>query len=157
MKRFALWALVAASLSANLAVAAVALRQRTAAAPAKEPLLFSKVALDPEQRARISELRATLIARRDEHAGSLAELRGQLATAMMHNPENPAAIDGILHRIAETQAGFQHAVVEHVLAVRAILRPDQRPAFEEVVASQMRVGGPMQCGFGTPPAEGKSR
>jgi nickel and cobalt resistance protein CnrR len=150
VKRFALWAVLVASLSANLATAAVAVRQRSAAPP-NEPLLFSKVTLDPEQRARISELRSRLIATRDEHARNLAELRGRLATAMMHRAEDPAAIDAIVRSIADAQTGFQQAVVEHVLAVRGVLRPDQRPAFEEIVAEQMRSGGPMQCGLGPTP------
>jgi len=147
VKRFALWALLAASVSANVAMATVALRQRSSG-PSNEPLLFSKVALDPDQRTRISELRSLLIARRDEHARNLAELRTRLAGAMMHQAEDPAAIASILRGIAEAQTGFQQAIVDHVLAVRAVLRPEQRPAFEEVVAGQMKVGGPLQCGFG---------
>jgi nickel and cobalt resistance protein CnrR len=150
VKRFVLWAALVASLSANLATAAVALRQRSAA-PSNEPLLFSRVTLDPDQRSRISELRSRLVARRDEHARNLAELRGRLATAMMHQAEDAAAIDAILRSIADAQTGFQQAVVEHVLAVRGVLRPDQRPAFEKIVAEQMRSGGPMQCGFGPAP------
>jgi hypothetical protein len=150
VKRFAFWAVLVASLSANLATAAVALRQRSAAPP-NEPLLFSRVTLDPHQRSRISELRSRLIATRDEHPRKLAELRGRLAGAMMHQAENPAAIDAILRSIADAQTGFQQSVVEHVLAVRGVLRPDQRPAFEEIVAEQMRTGGPMPCGFGSAP------
>ncbi len=151
MKRFALWAALVASLSANLATAAVALRQRSAA-PSNEPLLFSRVTLDPDQRSRISELRSRLVARRDEHARNLAELRDRLATAMMHQAEDPAAIDAILRSIADAQTGFQQAVVEHVLAVRGVLRPDQRPAFEEIVAEQMRTGAP--CSADSVPRRG---
>jgi Spy/CpxP family protein refolding chaperone len=69
----------------------------------------------------------------------------------MHQAESPAAIDAILRSTAEAQTGFQQAVVEHVLAVRGVLRPEQRPAFEEIVAEQMRTGGPMPCGFGPAP------
>ena len=152
MKRFVFWALLTASLSANLAMATVALRQRSSGA-SNEPLLFSKVLLDPDQRARILELRSRLIASRDTHARNIAELRTRLVGAMTHQAENRAAIDAILGSIAESQAAFQQAVVEHVLAVRAVLRPEQRPAFEEIVAGQLRAGGPMQCGFGVPPGQ----
>jgi hypothetical protein len=65
--------LPAASVSANVAMAAVALQQRRSGA-SNEPLLFSKVALDPDQRTRVSELRAHLVARRDEHARHIGEL-----------------------------------------------------------------------------------
>ncbi len=151
MKLLVLWALLAASLSANLAVAAVAMRQRTASS--SEPHLFSRVALDADQRTRVSELRSQIMARRDEHARRIAGLREELASAIMQEPEDHARVDSILRRIAETQAGLQQAVVEHVIAVRALLRPDQRPAFGQMVAEHMRSAGPMQCGLG--PASGE--
>ena len=150
MKRFALWALLAASLSANLAVALAAVRHRSAGTP-DEPVLFSKVALDAAQRDRISKLRSQILAKREEHGWNLSELRVQLAAAIVRQPEDRAAIDSTLRRIAESQARFQEAVVDHVLAVRSVLRPEQRPAFEDIVAGRIESGGPMQCGFGPDP------
>ena len=145
MKRLAFWALLAASLSANVAVAASTLRQRTASV-ASEPRVFSKVALDADQRARISTLRSQIIATRDEYARRIADMRGQLASAIMREPQDPALVGSILRNIAASQASLQQAAVDHVVAVRAILRPDQQPAFEEMIASHMRSGGPMDCG-----------
>jgi Spy/CpxP family protein refolding chaperone len=150
VKRFALWFVLVASLSANVAVGAVAVR-RHGSGPSDEPLLFSKVALDAGQRARISELRKQLVASRDEHARRMSELRTQLAATMLHDPENHAHVDAVLRDIAASQASFQHAVVDHVIAVRGVLHADQRPAFEEIVAGHMRSGGPMQCGLGPGP------
>jgi hypothetical protein len=152
MKRLAFWAILAASLSANLAVAAVAVRQRSSA-PSNEPLLFSKVAVDAGQRSRISALRAELMTQKDEHARRIAELRGELASTILHEPANEAHVESILREIASSQAAMQRAAVDHVLAVKAVLRPDQRPAFAEMVASHMRSAGPMQCGLG--PAAGQ--
>jgi Spy/CpxP family protein refolding chaperone len=152
VKRFAFWALMAVSLSANLAMAAVAVWQRRLE-PASEPRLFSKVALDPDQRARIAELRSRLMATRHEHVRRITELRQQLAGTIMHQPADPAAVEGILRSISEVQAGYQEAVVAHVLAVRDVLRPEQRPAFEKVVAEQMSARGPMQHGDCPVPAK----
>ncbi len=152
MKRLALWAVLALSLSANLAVAAVAVRQRSAG-PSNEPLIFSKVALDAGQRSRISALRAELMAQRDEHARRIAGLRGELATTILQEPANQARADSLLREIAASQAAMQRAAVDHVLAVKAVLQPEQRPAFAEMVASHMRSAGPMQCGLG--PAAGQ--
>ncbi len=39
------------------------------------------------------------------------------------------------------------------MAVRAVLRPDQRLPFEQMVAEHMSSAGPMQCGLG--PASGE--
>lgn len=155
MRRLVLWAVLVASLSANLAVAFAALRQQRSGPP-DEPLLFSKVSLAPEQRARIAELRSQLVARRADHARHIAELRARLAAAMMHQADDRAAMDSILRGIAESQAAFQQAVVDHVLAVRGVLKPEQRPAFEEIVAHHMQAG-PMQCGLAAAPEDGTNR
>ena len=138
MKRLVLWALLALSLSANLAVAAFAVWHRRTTA-SDEPRIFSQVKLDPEQRARISELRAQLFSTRETQVRRLALLRKQLGAAMMRQPDDRAAVDGVLREIAAVQAGYQEAVVAHVLAVRNVLRPDQRPAFEKMLAD--RIGG----------------
>ena len=142
MKRFAFRAVLVASLSANLAVAGVVVWQRVPG-PTGEPLLFSRVALDPDQRSRISELRSRLISARDEHARRMVALRRQLASAVMQQPADPAGVDRALRSIADTQAAYQQAVVEHVLAVREVLRPEQRSAFEKMVVEHMSAGGPM--------------
>jgi len=152
MKRLALWALLAASLSANVAIAAVAVKQRSSGPPG-EPLLFSKVALDPVQRTRISELRAQLIVRREQHGRAIAELRAHLARTIVRQPDDRTGIDSTLRSIAESQASFQRAVVDHVLAVRAILRPEQQQAFQEMVAEHMQAGSSMSCGFDVTPGD----
>jgi Spy/CpxP family protein refolding chaperone len=142
VKRFVLWALLAASLSANTAVAAVVLWQRRAGPP-EEPLVFSRVALDESQRARISELRSQLLSTRDEHSRRMAQLRRELASAVMREPQDAAAVDAALRSIAGAQASYQRAVVEHFLAVRDVLRPEQRPSFEKMVGEHMTLGGGM--------------
>ena len=147
MRRIVVWGLLVASLSANVAVAAAALWRRSSA-PSSEPLIFSKVVLDPGQRSRISALRAELIATRDEHAHRVSDLRAELATAILHPPNDQARVDAILREIAASQASMQRAAVDHILTVQSVLRADQRSAFAEMVASHMRSAGPMQCGLG---------
>ncbi len=145
MRRLVLPALLVASLAANVALAATLFHRHRSALPG-EPLIFSKVQLDPGQRARISSLRTALLARREENQRGLLALRRRLAAAMTQDPEDWAAVDSTLRQIAESQARFQAAVVDHVLAVRAVLRPDQRPAFEDIIAIHMQGDGQMPCG-----------
>lgn len=156
MKRFALWALLAASLSANLGFAGVALWRRSPARSG-EPLLFSMVALDPDQRSRISSLRERLMSTREGQARRMASLRGELAGAVVRQPADPAAIDRALRNIAEAQAAYQQAVVEHFLAVRDVLRLEQRPAFEKMVLEHMGTGGGQQHEVWPMPPGGPSR
>lgn len=153
MRRFVFSALLAASLSANAAMVAVAVWHHRPV-PSGEPLLFSRVTLDADQRARISELRSRLVSTRESHGRRIAALRQQLAGVVMRQPADPIAVDRILGAIADDQAAYQRAVVEHVLAVRDVLRPEQRPAFEKMVGEQMSLGGTPPCGAcAMPPAE----
>jgi Spy/CpxP family protein refolding chaperone len=140
MRRLAFWGLLVASLSANLAMGGVALLRRSPGRPG-EPLLFSMVALDPGQRGRISALRERLMSTREEQGRRMATLRRELASAVARQPADPAAIDRALRDIAQAQAAYQQAVVEHFLAVRDVLRPEQRPAFEKMVLEHMGTDG----------------
>ncbi|MFL5438361.1 MAG: periplasmic heavy metal sensor [Myxococcales bacterium] len=142
MKQAYLWALLAASLSANAVVAGIALRRASASPTAAAPPLFAKVALDGEQKTHILALRERLLAERREQGTQLAELRGALAQQLVHDPQDTQSLEAVLGRIETAQRGFQRRIVAHVLAVRAILRPDQRPAFEQLVTAQMRAGMP---------------
>jgi len=148
MRRFYLWAVLAVSLSANVVVAAMALRRAGMPAMPKDPPLFSKVALDQDQKARIGALRARILADRAEQARHLAGLRGALARQLVQDPQDSQALDAALVRIETAQGAFQRRVVAHVLAVRAILRPEQRPAFGELVTAQMRGGMPFDASRG---------
>jgi Spy/CpxP family protein refolding chaperone len=151
MRRLLPWALLAASLAANVAMAVVG-SHSGGPAPQHEPPIFARVSLEPDQRARISSLRSDLLARREVHQREIMELRNKLAAAVTHEPEDRAAVESILANIADAQAGFQRAMVDHILAVRSVLKPDQRPAFESLVANQMQAGGQSHCGL-EPPAD----
>lgn len=149
MMRFLPWALLTASLAANVALGLMSMRDPGGKLP-DQPLVFSKVQLDPEQRERIVSLRSELLARREETQTALQQLRGKLAAEMAREPEDRLAVTSTLAQIAQSQARFQQAVVDHVLAVRAVLRPDQRPAFQSVVAGQVQGSGQGHCVLAPP-------
>jgi nickel and cobalt resistance protein CnrR len=156
MRRILLLSLLALSLSANVAVGAMAIGKKRPwqRGPPAEPLLFSKVSLAPEQRARILSLRGELLAARGEQAERLAGMREALAALVTGDNVDPAAIDAKLEEIEARQAEYQRRVVTHVLAVRDLLHPDQRPAFRTLVTDHLRAGAPLdptsavvsQCG-----------
>jgi hypothetical protein len=106
---------------------------------------MGQLGLDAGQRERIEGLRTRLMASRLEHGRAVAEMRRRLTTAIAHQGDEPAAVGKALHDLAEAQAGYQCDVVDHVLAVRSVLRPDQRPKFEQMVSQQMV---PQQMGAG---------
>jgi hypothetical protein len=43
-------------------------------------------------------------------------------------------------------------MVDHILAVRKVLKPEQRAAFEALVTTNMAGGGHLECGL-APPSE----
>ncbi len=143
MKPVVLWTLLGLSLSANAAVAAVAVGRHAPRLLPREPLLFQKVSLDADQRARVVALREELLADAQARAGQLAALRGALADELAREGADPRAVDETLAAIEAAQAGFQRRVVTHVLAVREVLRPEQRPAFLALVARHLREGTPL--------------
>ena len=93
------------------------------------------------------------MASRDAHARRIGDLRSQLATTILQDPADQAHVESVLRDIASSQTAMQRAAVDHVLAVQAVLRPSQRPAFAEMVANHMRSAGPMQCGLGSAPGQ----
>lgn len=158
MRRLVLWALLGLSLSANVAVAAVALARRYRAhAPTGAPLLFARVSLDDGQRERITSLRQKLLADRAAAAARLAALRGKLAGLLAADPGDRAAVDAALAEIEAEQAAFQRRVVAHVLSVQEVLRPEQRPAFHALVSEHMRTGAPLDPSAAGPVQEGGRR
>lgn len=94
---------------------------------------------------------------REGQARRMASLRRELAGAVVRQPADPAAIDRALRNIAEAQAAYQQAVVEHFLAVRDVLRLEQRPAFEKMVLEHMGTGGGQQHEVWPMPPGGPSR
>ena len=146
MKRLLVRSLLALSLAANVAVLVVAVRAQ-AASPMGIPL-FSKLSVDAAQREQILTLRQDFLAFRAANYARTDALRGELAELLKTDAPDRARIDVVLAQIAESQAALQRRVVDQALSVRAVLRPEQRPAFEELMSQQLRAGVPMQRGGG---------
>lgn len=154
MKRRLLVGLLAVSLAANAAVAWNVLRRSplaTVAGVPAEPPLFQHLKLSEAQRAAILARRASLMERRAAAAARLGELRGELADALARGEAGRARIDAVLAELERAQRDYQRSVVEHLAAVRALLEPDQRTAFDELVGERLRAGWMMQL-EGTAPA-----
>jgi len=141
MKRLFFRAILVLSLAVNVTVGVAALRPRSE--PPHMPLL-TEVRLDPDQRARILSLREGFFAFRETNGAQTAQLRVQLADLLKTDTPDPRAVDGVLARINGSQAALQSRVVEHVLGVRGVLRPDQRPAFEKLMTRNLERGVPMR-------------
>jgi len=147
VKRLLLLGLLVVSLAINAAVAFHALRgarmQASGGMPA-EPLLFKRLSLDAAQRSAILAKRESLMAQRAATSTRLGELRGELATALAAGEAGRARIDAVLAEMERAQREYQRSVVEHLLGVREILTPAQRPVFETLLGDRLHAGWMMQ-------------
>jgi Spy/CpxP family protein refolding chaperone len=61
------------------------------------------------------------------------------------------AIDAAIARISRMQENMQRRIAEHMLAEKALLDPDQRQKFMDLIGERMAAGGPPGC----PPEQGQ--
>jgi Spy/CpxP family protein refolding chaperone len=147
MKRAVLLGLLVVSLAANAAVAWHLLQRAPmgmAGGMPAEPLLFRHLKLSDAQRSAILARRASLMESRAASAARLGELRGELATALSEGDAGRARIDVVLASLERAQHDYQRSVVEHLLAVRETLTPEQRPVFERLLGERLRAGWMMR-------------
>lgn len=163
MKQKALLGLLVVSLAVNAVVGWRALRRgcygasRGPGEMAAEPPLFKRLTLDDAQRTAILGMRSGLMARRAETSTRLGELRGELATALTAGQAGRSRIDALLAEMERAQREYQRSVVEHLLGVREILTPAQRPTFEALLGDRLRAGWMMQPDGVVPDRDGGGR
>jgi Spy/CpxP family protein refolding chaperone len=157
MKRALLLGLLVVSLAANGVVAFYAVRRHAPGMMAGlpfEPPLFRVLSLTEVQKGEIMARRERLMALREATAARLGELRGQLADALALGEAGRPRVDEVLAGLEAAQRDYQRAVVEHLLAVRETLTPDQRPVFERMLGERLREGWMIQPGGMAPPMRG---
>ena len=141
-------ALLALSLAMNVAVVAVALR----AAPEGDEdawddgCVIPMIDLSAEDRGRVQAARGDFAAFREAHRARMDALRERLALLVIERAEpNRAQVNEVLDEMARAQGVYQQRVIERVLAVRAVLSPEHRVRFDELLVPRMRRGGALRC------------
>jgi hypothetical protein len=99
--------------------------------------LLDRLELDDEQRARLSEMRDKMRDRRTAFWRRSAAIKAELAEAISTEGAGRERLDDLLERYANGQAGMQRAVADHLLAVNAMLRSDQREEFRILLRTEM--------------------
>jgi hypothetical protein len=91
-------------------------------------LLHKELALDPAQHARVSAIEARFALRKAALEAELRAANADLAAAIEaehgYGPRVATAVDKSHHAMGE----LQKATLEHVFAMRSVLRPDQASA-----------------------------
>ena len=96
-------------------------------------LLHEELALDEQQLARIEEIEARFATRRSQLEAELRADNARLAAAIQaehgYGPRVTAEID----RSHRAMGELQKETLEHIFAMRAVLRPDQAEKFDRAV------------------------
>lgn len=96
-------------------------------------LMHEQLDLDPAQEARLEAIERDFAERRTVLEARLkadnARLAAAIAAEHVYGPRVSEAVDATHHAMGEVQK----ATLEHVFAMRAILRSDQQPQFDAVV------------------------
>jgi Spy/CpxP family protein refolding chaperone len=97
--------------------------------------------LDREQEARLEALEVRFASRRTELEATLRQANAELARAMasehQYGPRVAAAVDHAHMAMGD----LQKATLEHVFAMRALLRPDQAARFDRAVDKALTEAG----------------
>lgn len=96
-------------------------------------LMHERLDLDAMQEQKLETIEAEFAKRRTNLEARLKADNARLAEAIaaehVYGPRVSAAVDATHH----SMGAVQKATLEHVFAMRAILRPDQQPQFDAVV------------------------
>lgn len=112
-------------------------------APAPPPesalhsLLHDHLDLDAGQKARLAAIEQDFALRKQALEGRLRAANADLAAAIQaehgYGPRVAAAVDATHHAMGD----LQKATLEHVFAMRGVLRPDQTARYDEAVVKAL--------------------
>jgi Spy/CpxP family protein refolding chaperone len=116
---------------------------REARAPAQlDELLHRRLHLSADQNRKLEVLETTFAGQRAAYAAQLRAANRDIARAItvrhQFDDQAQAAVDRLHHAMVELQS----ATIQHVLAMRALLTPDQAREFDRTVDQALSVGDP---------------
>jgi Spy/CpxP family protein refolding chaperone len=102
-----------------------------------ESCLLDRLQLDEGQRERLTAQRSEMHVKRRAFWRRSAAIKAELADAIRAEDADRERIDSLLARYAENQAEMQREIVAYLSRVNAMLRPDQRGQFHELLRTDI--------------------
>ncbi|MFK3890407.1 periplasmic heavy metal sensor [Sphingomonas sp. NPDC079357] len=96
-------------------------------------LLHDEVSLDRQQEAALDVLEARFAVRRRALEAQMRADNARLAAAIEREHADGPAVAAAVDQSHRTMGALQKATLEHVFAMRRLLRPDQTAAFDRIV------------------------
>jgi hypothetical protein len=107
-----------------------------------DELVHNRLRLSSAQVQQLAALEADFAARRAEAETKMRAANRDIAAAITvrhrYDSEAQAAID----RLHQAMMGLQEATIQHVLAMRALLTPDQVQQFDQTIDQALAAGQP---------------
>lgn len=100
-------------------------------------LLHRELDLDSGQKQRIEALERGFAARRSQLEGELRAANADLARAIEHEHAYGPDVEKAVDRSHMAMGELQKATLQHVFAMRAVLRPEQTGRFDKAVAEAL--------------------
>ena len=105
------------------------------------PCLLATLGLDAAQRTAVDRVRAEFEAAHDARHTELHALREQLFQAIDASNGDRTEVDAVLEQLGAAQFGMRRGVVDQVLGIARVLRPEQRARFLAGLRSRFVDGG----------------
>ncbi|WP_454798168.1 periplasmic heavy metal sensor [Novosphingobium lindaniclasticum] len=100
-------------------------------------LLHGELDLDAGQKHRIDALEQGFAERRGQLEGELQAANADLARAIAHEHTYGPDVEKAVDRSHVAMGELQKATLQHVFAMRAVLRPDQTARFDKAVGQAL--------------------
>jgi len=100
-------------------------------------VLHEKLTLDADQERRLEVLEADFAVRRRQLEAQLRADNRRLAAAMQAEHRNGPAVNAAIDASHVTMGRLQKETVAHVFSMRALLREDQAPIFDEAITKAL--------------------
>lgn len=136
VKSTVIFSILGLSLALNIATVPWSVRG-LARGTAEDDCLLDRLDLDAEQQRRLAAMRRKMLEKRRAYQQRAAAIKTALAEEISTAPKETQALSAQLERYVANQAAMQREVAKHLLGVRAMLRPDQREAFEVLLRDEM--------------------
>jgi hypothetical protein len=106
-------------------------------APDLDAVLHSELSLSQDQDRQLDTLEADFAAKRGIYETQMRAANGDLAAAMTHDHAYGPAEQHAIERFHKAMMGLQEETVRHVLAMRAVLNPDQARRFDAIITKSL--------------------
>jgi Spy/CpxP family protein refolding chaperone len=115
----------------------LALGSNSARRASLDDVMHRELDLSTTQDAAIEEIEARYAARKSALEGEMRRATRDIAAAVSEDASYSPRVRSAVDRFHTTMGELQHATIEHVFEMRAVLTPDQQRKFDEIVRSEL--------------------